>query len=76
MIFKLLIIGGVIIAGLVLLYPEEIIQFSTGSTIQGNTENLTEIKEGATQEAENLKEKFFEFATKTKNSISSFLNNF
>ena len=76
MIFKLLIVGGVIISGLVLLYPEEIIQFSKGFTIQENTENLTEIKEGASLEAENFKEKIFEFVDKTKNSINSFLNNF
>ena len=72
MIFKLLIIGVVLISGLVLLYPEEIIQFSKGSSIQENTENLMEIKEDATKETENLKEKFFEFSNKIKNELSNF----
>ena len=38
MIIKIIIIGVVIVAGIALIYPDELIQFSKGSTIQENTE--------------------------------------
>ena len=38
MIIKLLIIGIIIVAGITLIYPDEIIQFSKGSTLQENAE--------------------------------------
>jgi len=38
LIIKLLIIGIVIVAGIVVIYPDEIIQFSKGSSLQENTE--------------------------------------
>ena len=38
MIIKIIIVGVVIIAGMALMYPNELIQFSKGSTIQENTE--------------------------------------
>ena len=38
MIIKLLIIVIVVVAGIALIYPDELIQFSKGSTIQENTE--------------------------------------
>ncbi len=73
MIFKLLIIVSVLISGLVLLYPEEIIQFSKGSTIQENTEkNLMDLKDGADKETENLKQIFSEFGEKIKISFNDF----
>ena len=73
MIFKLLIIVSVIISGLVLLYPEEIIQFSKGSTIQENTEkNLMDLKDGADKETENIKQIFSEFGEKIKISFNDF----
>ena len=64
-------IVSVLISGLVLLYPEEIIQFSKGSTIQENTEkNLMDLKDGADKETENLKQIFSEFGEKIKISVS------
>lgn len=73
MIFKLLIIVSVLISGLVLLYPEEIIQFSKGSTIQENTEkNIMDLKDGAYKETENLKQIFSEFGEKIKISFNDF----
>ncbi len=73
MIFKLLIIVSVLISGLVLLYPEEIIQFSKGSTIQENTEkNLMDLKDGADKETENIKQIFSEFGEKIKISFNDF----
>jgi len=73
LIFKLLIIVSVLISGLVLLYPEEIIQFSKGSTIQENTEkNLMDLKDGADKETENLKQIFSEFGEKIKISFNDF----
>ncbi len=38
MIIKLLIIGIVLVAGIALIYPEELIQFSKGSTLHENAE--------------------------------------
>ena len=77
MILKLLIVATVIISGFVLIYPEEIIQFSKGSTIQENTEkNIMEIKDGAEKETENIKQIFYEFGEKTKNSFNSFFEYF
>ena len=38
MIIKLLIIGIVLVAGVALIYPDELIQFSKGSTLQENAE--------------------------------------
>jgi len=73
LIFKLLIIVSVLISGLVLLYPEEIIQFSKGSTIQENTEkNLMDLKDGADKETENIKQIFSEFGEKIKISFNDF----
>jgi len=73
LIFKLLIIVSVLISGLVLLYPEEIIQFSKGSSIQENTEkNLMDLKDGADKETENLKQIFSEFGEKIKISFNDF----
>ncbi len=73
MIFKLLIIVSVLISGLVLLYPEEIIQFSKGSSIQENTEkNLMDLKDGADKETENIKQIFSEFGEKIKISFNDF----
>jgi len=73
LIFKLLIIVSVLISGLVLLYPEEIIQFSKGSTIQENTEkNLMDLKDGADKETENIKQIFSEYGEKIKISFNDF----
>lgn len=73
MIFKLLIIVSVLISGLVLLYPEEIIQFSKGSSIQENTEkNLMDLKDGADKETENIKQIFSEYGEKIKISFNDF----
>ena len=74
MIFKLIIIVSVIISGFVLLYPEEIIQFSKGSSIQeGAEKNLMDLKDGANKETENIKQIFFEFSEKVKNTFNNFL---
>ena len=77
MIFKILIIVSVLVSGLVLLYPEEIIQFSKGSTIQESTEkNLVELKEGANKETENIKQIFSEFGEKIQGNFNNLIEPF
>ena len=73
MIIKLLIIGIVLVAGVALIYPDELIQFSKGSTLQENTEqsfsNLkdTSINEIGTSLVQNFQ--------KTGNKIENTINN-
>ncbi|MEX0639926.1 MAG: hypothetical protein WD018_01930 [Nitrosopumilaceae archaeon] len=51
MIIKLLIIGIVLVAGVALIYPEEIIQFSKGFTLQEKTEqNFIDLKDDTIDE--------------------------
>ncbi len=53
MIIKLLIIGIVLVTGVALIYPEEIIQFSKGFTLQEKTEqNFIDLKDNTIDEVE------------------------
>lgn len=73
MIIKLLIIGIVIIAGVALIYPNELIQFSKGSTIQENTEQgFSNLKDTSINEIGNS---LFENFQKIENKIENNINN-
>ncbi len=73
MIIKLLIIGIVIVAGIVLIYPDELIQFSKGSTLQENTEqSFTNLKDTSINEIGNSIAQNFQ---KTGNKIENTINN-
>lgn len=71
MIIKLLIIGLVIIAGIALIYPDELVQFSKGSTIQENTEQgFTNLKDTSINEIGNsLIQNFQEAGNKIEDTI-------
>ncbi len=71
MIIKLLIIGVVIVGGIALIYPDEIIQFSKGSTLQENTEQgLSNLKDTSINEIGNsLVENVQKAGNKIDNSI-------
>ena len=73
MIIKLLIIGIVTIAGIVLIYPDELIQFSKGSTLQETTEqSFSNLKDSSISEIKNsIAEDFQQIGNKIKNSITS-----
>ena len=73
MIIKLLIIGIVLVAGIALIYPDELIQFSKGSTIQENTEQgFSNLKDTSINEIGNsLVENFQKTGNKIQNSISN-----
>ena len=73
MIIKLLIIGIVLVAGIALIYPEELIQFSKGSTIQENTElGFSNLKDTSIKEIGNSLAQNFQ---KTGNKIENTINN-
>jgi hypothetical protein len=73
LIIKLLIIISIVISGFVLLYPEEIIQFSKGSTIQESTEkNLMDLKDGIDNETTNIKQILSEFSDKAQTNFNNF----
>ena len=73
MIIKLLIIGIVIVAGILLIYPDEIIQFSKGSTIQENAEqSFANIKNTSINEIkDSLADAFQKTEKKIENTINS-----
>ena len=73
MIIKLLIIGVVIVAGVALIYPDELIQFSKGSTLQENTEQgFSNLKETSINEiGDSLVENFQKAGNKIKDTISN-----
>jgi len=73
LIIKLLIIGVVIVAGIALIYPDELIQFSKGSTLQENTEQeFSNLKDTSINEIGNsLVENFQKVGNKIKDSISN-----
>jgi len=73
LIIKLLIIGVVIVAGIALIYPDELIQFSKGSTLQENTEQgFSNLKDTSINEVGNsLVENFQNAGNKIKDSISN-----
>ena len=73
MIVKLLIIGIVIIAGIALIYPDDLIQFSKGSTLQENTEQgFTNLKDTSINEIGNS---FVQNFQKTGIKIEDTINN-
>jgi len=73
MIIKLLIIGIVLVAGIALIYPEELIQFSKGSTLQENTEqSFSNLKDISIDEIGNS---VVENLEKTGNTIGNTINN-
>jgi len=73
MIIKLLIIGLVIVAGIALIYPDELIQFSKGSTIQENNEqSFSNLKDISFDEIGNS---VVENLQKTRNTIENTINN-
>ena len=73
MIIKLLIIGIVIVVGIALIYPDELIQFSKGSTIQENTElDFSNLKDTSINEIGNSLAQNFQ---KTGNKIENTINN-
>ena len=72
MIIKLLIIGIVIVVGIALIYPDELIQFSKGSTIQENTEGITNLKDTSVNEIGNS---LVQNIQKAGNKIEDTINN-
>ena len=76
MIIKIIIVGVVIIAGLALLYPNELIQFSKGSTIQENTEQgLSNLKNTSFDEIENtMTENFLKIKNTIENAFNEIFN--
>lgn len=73
MIIKLLIIGLVIVAGIAIVYPTEIIQFSKGSTIQENTEqSFSNLKDISIDEIGNS---LVQNLQKTVNTIENTIHN-
>lgn len=72
MIIKLLIIVVVVVAGIALIYPDEIIQFSKGSTLQENTEqSFSNLKNISIDEIGNS---VVENLQKTGNTIEKTIN--
>ena len=73
MIIKLLIIGIVLVVGVVLIYPEEIIQFSKGFTLQEKTEqNFIVLKDDTIDEVGDTIDETFH---KVGNKIEDIVNN-
>ncbi len=75
MIIKLLIIGIVIVAGIALIYPNELIQFSKGTTIQENAEQgFSNLKDSSINEIGNtLVQNFQKAGIKIENTITNIL---
>ena len=73
MIIKLLIIGIVLVAGIALIYPDELIQFSKGSTLQENTEQgISNLKDTSINEVGNsLVENIQKAGNKIDNTIKN-----
>jgi len=71
LIIKLLIIGVVIVAGIAIIYPDELIQFSKGSTLQENTDQgLSNLKDTSINEiGDSLIENFQKAGSKIDNTI-------
>ncbi len=73
MIIKLLIIGIVIVAGIALIYPDELIQFSKVSTLQENAgQGFSNLKDTSIDEIGNS---FVQNFQKTGNKIENTINN-
>ena len=76
MIIKLLIIGIVIVAGIVVIYPDEIIQFSKGSSLQENTEQeFSNLKNTSIDEIGNsIVENFQKVGNKIENTVNEIVD--
>ena len=62
-----------IVAGIILIYPDELVQFSKGSTIQENTElNFPNLENTSIDEIGNSLVQSFQ---KTENKIENTINN-
>lgn len=72
LIIKLLIVGIVIVAGIALIYPDELIQFSKGSTLQENTEQgFSNLKNTPIDEIGNsIVQNFQKIGNKIENTIN------
>jgi len=73
LIIKLLIIGIVLVTGVALIYPDELIQFSKGSTLQENTEQgFSNLKDTSINEIGNsLVQNFQKTGNKIENTITN-----
>jgi len=73
LIIKLLIIGIVLVAGVVLIYPEEIIQFSKGFTLQEKTEqNFIDLKDDTIDEVgDTISETFHKVGNKIEDTVNN-----
>ena len=73
MIIKLLIIGVVLVAGVALIYPEEIIQFSKGFTLQETTEqNFIDLKDDTIDEiGDTIGETFHKVGNKIEDAVNN-----
>jgi gas vesicle protein len=76
LIVKLLIIGIVIVAGIALIYPDELIQFSKGSALQENAEQgFSNLKDTSINEIGNsLAQNFQKIGNKIENTINNMLD--
>ncbi len=76
LIIKLLIIGIVIVAGIVVIYPDEIIQFSKGSSLQENTEQeFSNLKNTSIDEIGNsIVENFQKIGNKIENTVNEIVD--
>ena len=73
MIIKLLIIGVVLVAGVALIYPEEIIQFSKSFTLQETTEqNFIDLKDDTIDEVgDTIGETFHKAGNKIEDTVNN-----
>jgi len=73
LIIKLLIIGIVLVAGVALIYPEEIIQFSKGFTLQETTEqNFIDLKDDTIDEVgDTIGETFHKVGNKIEDTVNN-----
>ncbi|HXV65655.1 MAG TPA: hypothetical protein VD731_00305 [Nitrosopumilaceae archaeon] len=77
MFIKILIIAVILVAGIVLIYPEETIQFSKGLTIQEKTEqNFMDLKDDKISETiEDVQDTLGEIYNKADTKIKDKINN-
>ncbi len=73
MIIKLLIIGIVLVTGIALIYPDDLIQFSKGSTLHENAEQgFSNLKDTS---IDNIGNSIVENFQKAGNKIENTVNN-
>jgi len=73
LIIKLLIIGIILVAGVVLIYPEETIQFSKGFTLQEKTEqNFIDLKDDTVNKVgDTIGETFHKVGNKIEDTVNN-----